>query len=72
MSDLRESGAIEQDADLVMLLYREDYYDENNEDLKGVAEVIVAKNRKGPVGSVKLSFQPERLRFGNLSFTDAF
>ncbi|MGE4631488.1 MAG: replicative DNA helicase [Planctomycetota bacterium] len=72
MSDLRESGAIEQDADLVMLLYREDYYDENNEDLKGVAEVIVAKNRKGPVGSVKLSFQPERLRFANLSFSDAF
>ena len=67
MSDLRESGAIEQDADLIMLLYREEYYKPDNEDAKGKAEVIIAKQRNGPVGSVHLAFINESLRFENLA-----
>ncbi|MDP6108434.1 MAG: DnaB-like helicase C-terminal domain-containing protein, partial [Candidatus Brocadiia bacterium] len=55
MSDLRESGAIEQDADVIMLLHREDYYQETEQN-RGLAEVIVAKQRNGPTGSVKLRF----------------
>ena len=55
LSDLRESGAIEQDADSVMFLYRDEYYNENTED-KGVAECIVAKNRHGETGAVKLQW----------------
>ncbi|MGE4619065.1 MAG: replicative DNA helicase [Planctomycetota bacterium] len=69
MSDLRESGAIEQDADLIMLLYREEYYKPDKEEAKGLAEVIIAKQRKGPVGSVKLAFQADRLKFADPSFT---
>jgi len=69
LSDLRESGAIEQDADVVMLLLREEYYNPT-EDNKGVAEVIVAKQRHGPVGTVKLAFLPEFTRFANLSRTE--
>ena len=65
MADLRESGAIEQDADIVLLLHRPDYYDAN--DQPGVAEVIVAKNRNGPTGSVKLTFLKNLTRFENLS-----
>ena len=65
MSDLRESGAIEQDADLIMLLYREEYYQPEKEDAKGLAEVIVAKHRKGQTGSVMLSFRGETLSFAN-------
>ena len=61
LSDLRESGAIEQDADVVLLLYRPEYYDPN--DRPGVAEVIVAKNRNGPTGTVKLTFLREFTRF---------
>ncbi|MBN2096975.1 MAG: replicative DNA helicase [Candidatus Omnitrophica bacterium] len=66
LSDLRESGAIEQDADLVMLLFREEYYNpkENN---KGIAEIIIAKQRNGPVGSQNLLFLSEFTRFENLS-----
>jgi len=66
LSDLRESGAIEQDADVVMLLYREDYYDPETEK-KGVAEIHVAKNRTGPVGMVNLTFLKRFTRFENLA-----
>lgn len=66
LSDLRESGAIEQDADLVVLLLREEYYNPT-EDNKGIAEVIIAKQRNGPVGSMKLSFIKEYVRFENIS-----
>jgi replicative DNA helicase len=65
MSDLRESGAIEQDADVVMLLHRPAYYDPNDE--PGVAEVIIAKQRNGPTGTVKLHFDERSTRFDNLS-----
>jgi replicative DNA helicase len=67
LSDLRESGAIEQDADLVMLLLREEYYSPTEEN-KGMAEIIVAKQRNGPVGSIKLAFISEYARFENLSY----
>jgi len=66
LSDLRESGAIEQDADLVVLLLREEYYNPTEEN-KGVAEVIIAKQRNGPVGSIKLAFLGEYMRFENLA-----
>ena len=66
LSDLRESGAIEQDADLVVLLLREEYYNPTDEN-KGVAEVIVAKQRNGPVGSLNLAFLHEYMRFENLT-----
>jgi len=62
LSDLRESGAIEQDADAVMFLYRDEYYNENTED-KGVAECIVAKNRHGETGTVKLQWLPQYQTF---------
>ena len=65
LSDLRESGAIEQDADLVLLLLREEYYTPT-EDNKGIAEAIIAKQRNGPVGSIKLTFIKEYMRFENL------
>lgn len=66
LSDLRESGAIEQDADLVILIYREDYYNPNTPK-KNIAEVIVAKQRNGPVGTVELLFQKDFARFENLA-----
>ncbi len=69
LSDLRESGAIEQDADVVMLLLREEYYNPTEEN-KGIAEVILAKQRHGPVGTLKLTFLPEFTRFSNLSTTE--
>ncbi|MEE2757170.1 MAG: replicative DNA helicase [Myxococcota bacterium] len=65
MSDLRESGAIEQDADIIMFVYRDEYYNEDSED-KGLAELIVAKQRNGPLGTVKLKFFIEHSRFVNL------
>ena len=67
LSDLRESGAIEQDADLVLLLYREEYYNPDKEDVRGKAEVIVAKQRNGPTGSVHLQFTASYMRFENLA-----
>lgn len=65
LSDLRESGAIEQDADMVMFLYRDEYYNPDSED-KNVAEVIIAKQRSGPTGKVKLAWIPHLTKFGNL------
>ena len=66
LSDLRESGAIEQDADVVMFLYREDYYKPDTEN-KGVTEVIIAKQRNGPTGTVKLAWLPDFMLFKNLA-----
>ncbi len=66
LSDLRESGSIEQDADVVMLLYRPDYYDRDSAE-KNTCDIIVAKNRTGPVGDVKLAFIKEYTRFENLA-----
>jgi replicative DNA helicase len=66
LSDLRESGAIEQDADLVLMLYRDDYYNDDSEE-KGVAEVNVAKNRHGPTDRVKLTFRGSYAKFDNLA-----
>ncbi len=67
LSDLRESGAIEQDADVVLMLYRDEYYNPSSEDNKGVAEVIIAKQRNGPTGTVKLAFINEYTRFEGLA-----
>ncbi|MCR5673468.1 MAG: replicative DNA helicase [Lachnospiraceae bacterium] len=64
LSDLRESGAIEQDADVVMFLYRDDYYNPDTEK-KGIAEVIVAKQRNGPIGTVELVWLPDQTKFAN-------
>jgi replicative DNA helicase len=66
LSDLRESGAIEQDADLVLMIYRDEYYDPNSDD-RGVAEVNVAKNRHGPTDRVKLTFRGSYAKFDNLA-----
>ena len=84
LSDLRESGSIEQDADVVMFVFREEYYKEREKPadheldkmnewieamsrLEGKAEVIIGKQRHGPIGTVKLAFQSEFTRFGNLA-----
>lgn len=65
LSDLRESGAIEQDADVVMFIYRDDYYNKDTEK-KNISEVIIAKQRNGPVGTVELAWLPQYTKFGNL------
>ncbi|WP_051279637.1 replicative DNA helicase [Hellea balneolensis] len=88
LSDLRESGSIEQDADVVMFVFREEYYvarsepsegteehlkwQEDMEQLHGKAEVIIGKQRHGPIGTVKLSFNPDLTKFGNLAQDDRF
>lgn len=68
LSDLRESGALEQDADLVILIYRDDVYNKDpNSESSGIAELILAKQRNGPTGTVKLAFLREQTRFANLA-----
>lgn len=65
LADLRESGSIEQDADVVMFIYREDYYEKDSE-RKNVADILVKKHRNGPTGEVELFFQPEQMLFRSI------
>ena len=66
LADLRESGSIEQDADIVSFIYRPAYYEPDNPEVKNITDLIIAKHRNGPVGKVQLYFHPERLRFMSL------
>ena len=70
LSDLRESGSIEQDADIVMFIYRPEYYDRQNPDLEGKAKIIVAKQRNGPTDTIQLAFIKGSTRFETLARED--
>ncbi len=70
LADLRESGAIEQDADIVLFLYRDDYYNPEDSDTPGEVEVIVRKHRNGPIGTANLAFDSASLRFSPLEYSD--
>ena len=71
LSDLRESGAIEQDADLVAFIYRDEYYDRESE-REGEADIIIAKHRNGAIGEVTLTFQKEYPKFLNFAGSERF
>ena len=66
LADLRESGAIEQDADVVMFLYRDEVYNPDSQD-QGIAEIIIAKHRNGPTDTIRLAFLPQYTRFANMA-----
>src|SRR5262249_15183909 len=70
LSDLRESGALEQDADVILFIYRDEVYNMEKSDQQGVAEIIVGKHRNGPTGSIDLRFSGEHTRFDNLSLRE--
>lgn len=70
LSDLRESGSLEQDADMVMFLYRDEYYNRDDTNNQNLAELILAKNRNGPTTSIRLQFQKEIMRFGDFTRAD--
>jgi replicative DNA helicase len=65
LADLRESGSIEQDADVVIFIYRDEYYEQDTEK-KNIADILIRKHRNGPIGQVELHFKPERMKFSNL------
>jgi replicative DNA helicase len=72
LADLRDSGAIEQDADLIAFVYRHEYYDESDLESRGQAEINIAKQRNGPTGTTKLAFRREIATFQNLAKSDRF